>query len=86
MSESDSDCEFEKKSSFDRADSKLHSSINQFGMNSYYYAHSRSAEYRIPENAIVTEGPGIVTGGQPQQISVGDPTRPSVVKVSFERL
>ena len=52
----------------DRSESsKLRESIKQYGTNSYYYAHSRSSH--VPADAIVREGEGVVTGGQPVLIA-----------------
>jgi hypothetical protein len=68
-----------------RADSKLYNSVETYGTNSYYYAHARSKEFVVPENAKVVEGPGIITGGAPVRISVGEPIQPSIVMRKIEK-
>ena len=45
------------------------------GNNSYYYAHTR--DYEVPENAIIREGPGIITGGAPKLIAASPPPESS---------
>eukprot|EP00743_Colponemidia_sp_Colp-15_P000684 GILK01000761.1.p1 GENE.GILK01000761.1~~GILK01000761.1.p1 ORF type:complete len:176 (-),score=17.93 GILK01000761.1:116-643(-) len=56
--------------------SALRSSIQEFGTNSYYYAHAKTAE--CPAHAVKIEGPGLVTGGPPVLIerTISPPTRP----------
>ena len=55
------------------SESKLENSINSYGSNSYYYAHSKSKEFFVPEHATVVSGPGIITGGTPVKIATGEP-------------
>jgi hypothetical protein len=86
MSDSDSDIEHtESATSVPRADSKLFNSIDTYGSNSYYYAHSKSKEFVVPENAKVVEGPGIITGGNPVKIADGEPLQPSVVRRRIDK-
>ena len=72
MSDSDSDVTVTKTRTISSEDSKLRSSIQSFGSNSYYYAHSRSKDFVVPDHAIVTTGPGIITGGAPVKLSEGN--------------
>jgi hypothetical protein len=86
MSDSGSDIEHtESKTSVPRADSKLFNSIETYGSNSYYYAHSKSKEFVVPENAKVVEGPGIITGGSPVKIGDGEPVQPSTIRRKIEK-
>jgi hypothetical protein len=64
-----------------RTDSKLRNSIETYGSNSYYYAHKKSKEFVVPADAIVVEGPGIITGGAPVKLSEGTPLQPSPSKI-----
>jgi hypothetical protein len=72
MPDSESDLTESKSETVRRADSKLRQSIETFGSNSYYYAHSKSREFVVPEGAKVVEGPGIITGGAPVKIGEGE--------------
>jgi hypothetical protein len=84
MSDSDSELEQSQSSSaVPRADSKLYNSIDTYGSNSYYYAHNR--EFVIPDDAKVTEGPGIITGGAPVKLGESAPLLPSVVRRKIEK-
>ncbi len=86
MSDSDSDVPTGNKPSSGKfADSKLRSSIESFGTNSYYYAHSKSTEFVVPSHAKVVEGPGIITGGQPVKIAEGGASPPSTVRRRIEK-
>jgi hypothetical protein len=64
-----------------RAESKLRNSIETYGTNSYYYAHRKSKEFVVPPDAIVVEGPGIITGGAPVKINEGEQPQKSPSKV-----
>ena len=46
------------------AENALRANIKQKGENSYYYAHQPRPQVN-PSNAIVVEGDGIITGGDP---------------------
>ena len=59
----------ENPSELDRTESKLDSSIKTYGTNSYYYAHSRSKNFVVPDDAKVVTGPGIITGGTPVKLA-----------------
>jgi hypothetical protein len=85
MSDSDSECGEVKTRPVSAEESKLQSSIESFGSNSYYYAHSRSKEFVIPDNAIVTTGPGIITGGTPVKLSEGAMSSPTEVSRRIEK-
>ena len=86
-----SDSEFDEVDSTNKtvsgADSKLRNSIETYGSNSYYYAHQKSKEFVVPSDAIVVEGPGIITGGAPVKISEGTPLQssPSRIRKRIEK-
>lgn len=44
----------------------LKHNIRTKGTSAYYYAHNR--DFHVPDDAIVREGPGIITGGTPTLI------------------
>jgi hypothetical protein len=86
MSDSESDLTPNNRASEGNAgDSKLRTSIDAYGKNSYYYAHSRSVEFVVPPDAKVVEGPGIITGGTPVKLGEGEPIGPVVVRRKIEK-
>lgn len=85
MSDSDSDQSHTDSKPISRAESKLQSSIETYGTNSYYYAHSKAKEFVVPDHAIVVEGPGIITGGAPVKLAEETPTESLVARRRIEK-
>jgi len=86
MSDSGSDIEHtESSTSLPRAESKLRESIQTYGSNSYYYAHSKSKEFVVPDHAKVFEGPGIITGGAPVKLPDGEPVPSSIIRRRIDK-
>lgn len=59
------------------AENALRANIKQKGENSYYYAHQPRAQMD-PVDAIVLEGDGIITGGDPRLVQVQERTTHTV--------
>lgn len=87
MSDSENDQVSTDSKPLSGAESKLRTSIETYGTNSYYYAHDRSRDFVVPPDAIVIEGPGIITGGAPVKIAEGEPLRaaPSKIRNRIEK-
>merc|ERR1719316_489431 len=50
-----------------RETSALQNNLDEKGDNAYYYAHRR--QFEVPADAKVVSGPGLVTGGVPEQLA-----------------
>lgn len=85
MSDSDHDFAEIQSDRMVRSDSKLRNSIETYGSNSYYYAHSKSKDFVIPDGAKVVEGPGIITGGTPVKLDVPAEAQPALVCRRIEK-
>lgn len=85
MSDSEIEAVQSKESIASRSESKLRNSIETYGTNSYYYAHSKSREFLVPEGAKVVEGPGIITGGTPVKLDSSEVLLPSTIRRKMEK-
>lgn len=85
MSDSESDEIEHTVSVASSAESKLRSSIETYGTNSYYYAHSKSRDFVVPPDAKVVEGPGIITGGTPVKLESAEIHTPTTVRRKVEK-
>ena len=85
MSDSEQDFAEVRSDQIGRTDSKLRNSIETYGSNSYYYAHSKSKEFVVPEGAKVVEGPGIITGGAPVKLDILSDSEPVAVSRRIEK-